>query len=213
METKETVIYLVRHGQSIGNLNRWILGHTDLDLTDVGYSQAEKCAEYMKEIKVDKIYASDLKRAYNTAMPHAKLRTLTPILTRELRELYFGDWDGVPVSDVSDSEMFISAWKNNFGTFKSPGGESVRHLASRVYNYILSIASENPGKSLMFVFHAAAIRAFWGRVSGIPCEVLAEKLPFPLNASVSVLHFKNGMFYPVMYSDASFLEEKPIPLF
>ena len=36
-----TKIYLIRHGESVGNLHRICLGHTDLDLTDLGFEQAK----------------------------------------------------------------------------------------------------------------------------------------------------------------------------
>ena len=54
---------MIRHGQSIGNLNRVYLGHTDWDLTELGYKQAELVCEYLKDEKIDIIYSSDLIRA------------------------------------------------------------------------------------------------------------------------------------------------------
>ena len=46
-------IILVRHGQSIGNQTRVFLGHTDLDLSELGYKQANATAEYLKNEKID----------------------------------------------------------------------------------------------------------------------------------------------------------------
>jgi broad specificity phosphatase PhoE len=201
----KTKIYIVRHGQSIGNLNRRILGHTDLDLTENGYLEAQKCADFMKETPIDIIYSSDLQRAYNTALPHAKIRSLLPIKSKELRELYFGDWEGVSVNSVEETELFKVSWREGFGTFTAPNGESVKALADRIYSFIFRKAMENEGKSMLFVFHAAAIRAFWGRISHIPCEILAQKLQFPINASVSFAEYENGEITPIEYSNASFL--------
>ena len=76
MAEKETKIYIVRHGQSVGNLTRTILGHTDLDLTDLGREQAQACARFLSEIRFDKIYSSDLLRALSTAKPHADMRNM-----------------------------------------------------------------------------------------------------------------------------------------
>ena len=39
-----TNIYVIRHGQSQGNLNDWFVGHSDIDLTGLGYEQAELTA-------------------------------------------------------------------------------------------------------------------------------------------------------------------------
>ena len=75
----KTLIYLVRHGESLGNAKRIYLGHTNLDLSDLGYIQANVTAQYLKGVKIDAIYSSDLLRAHNTALPHAQLRNLKVI--------------------------------------------------------------------------------------------------------------------------------------
>ena len=67
----ETKIILIRHGQSLGNAQKIYLGHTDLDLSDVGREQAHAAAEYFKDEEISAIYSSDLLRAYNTALAHA----------------------------------------------------------------------------------------------------------------------------------------------
>ncbi len=205
MNDLQTQIYLVRHGQSVGNLNRAILGHTDLDLTELGVEQAQKCARFLKETHVDAIFSSDLKRAYSTAREHAELRKMSIIRSFELRELYFGDWEGVRVADVEHTDLYSVSWKENFGTFTAPNGESVQALAQRVYSFIEKKAIENPSKSLIFVFHAAAIRSFWGKISEIPFENLARVLPFPDNASVSHAIYSHGKFTPLHYSINTFL--------
>ena len=207
MANKETKIYIVRHGQSVGNLTRTILGHTDLDLTELGHEQANACARFLSCVSFDKIYSSDLKRALSTAKPHADMRKMPIIKAVELRELYFGDWDGAPVASVADTKEFSEDWKAGFGTFSAPNGESVEALATRVYNYIINAARENEGNALLFVFHAAAIRSFWGKISKIDPRELGTKLPFPLNASVSTALYKDGEIIPKEYSNASFLEE------
>ena len=67
----KTKIYFIRHGESLGNAARKILGHTDLDLSELGYRQAFATAEHLKDIHIDVIYSSDLMRAMHTAEPNA----------------------------------------------------------------------------------------------------------------------------------------------
>ena len=67
----KTKIILVRHGQSQGNAIRVLLGHTDLDLTELGFRQAACTAEALRHERIDVIYSSDLKRAMSTARAHA----------------------------------------------------------------------------------------------------------------------------------------------
>ena len=62
-----TKFILIRHGNSMANTLRNFAGHTDAELSPVGEKQIKLTAEYVaKNYKVDKIYASDLKRAFNT---------------------------------------------------------------------------------------------------------------------------------------------------
>ena len=86
---------LVRHGESDANIKKIFAGHLDIDLTNRGYEQAELAAQYIREnYVVDKIYSSDLKRAYNTAKVIAKRFDLPIEALTELREIDAGDWQG-----------------------------------------------------------------------------------------------------------------------
>lgn len=199
----KTKIILVRHGQSIGNMTRTFLGHTDLDLSELGYRQAEATANRLKEEKIDKIYSSDLKRAMNTAIPHAKIRNIEVIPDKLLREAYVGLWEGMLVEDIINkwgSEFFTNEWKNNFGCFTFPGGESVFEAGKRFFNEINKILGENIGKTILISAHAAVIRSFWGIICGVEFNTLATKIPFATNASYSICYFENGKIIPFEYS-------------
>ena len=85
-------LYFIRHGQSLGNMKKTFLGHTDLDLSDLGYRQAECTAKYLNSISIDTVYSSDLLRAYNTCNEFLKLSGKTAVKDQKLREIYAGDW-------------------------------------------------------------------------------------------------------------------------
>ena len=55
--------------------------------------------------------------------------------------------------------------------------------------------------------HAAAIRAFWGKLTGIAPEELASALPFPTNASVSIVYFDGESLAAGEYSHADHLTD------
>ena len=203
-------IIIIRHGQSLGNLNRIFLGHTDLDLSDLGYRQAKATAEYLKNERIDSIYSSDLIRAYNTALPHAKIRGLSVIENKNLREAYVGAWENMHVDDILAKwgrEVFVDQWKNNFGCFVFPDGESTRAAGERFYRELISICSENEGKTLLVSSHAAIIRSFWAIISGVPAEEVSEKIPFPTNASYSIAYYENGKITPFSYSNDGHLAD------
>ena len=91
-----TTFIIVRHAQSVANLQKVFAGHYDIDLSELGYMQAEKAAAYIQEhYPVDKVYASDLKRTCQTAQPIAKLCNAELVTTPALREIFAGEWEGV----------------------------------------------------------------------------------------------------------------------
>ena len=198
----DTVILLVRHGESLGNAKREFLGHTNKDLSELGYKQAQLAASYLSSMKIDKVYSSDLIRAHNTASPHAKLRGIEVIDSCELREVYAGFWEGMRVEDIISqyNDIYCNVWRDNFGECEIPGGESIPHLTERIYREIKRIASSERGKTILIGCHAAAIRSFWGKITGTKPADLAAAYPFPTNASISVVYFDGVELIPGEYS-------------
>lgn len=207
IDMAKTVIYMVRHGESLGNATRTILGHTDLGLSERGYLQARLCANAIAGVKFDKIYSSDLLRAYQTALPHGELRGMEIIRDRGLREIYFGKWENVCVDDLLGCEAFTVGWRQHFGTFTPPEGEAVTALADRIERRVIEIARENEGKTLLLVSHAAAIRSLFGKLSGYTPDEWCEAFAFPTNASYSILEYDKDKLVPREYSCDSHISE------
>ena len=202
----EEKIILIRHGESIGNLKRIYLGHTDWGLSDVGREQAELAAKYFRDEKISAIYSSDLRRAYDTALPHARYHSLPIIPSEQLREIYMGLWEGMPIDTIRErwQDKFDIEWRQKFGECTPPGGEKVTDAAKRIYNKLLSIAREHEGKILVTT-HAALIRALWGYVNGLmPCD-WGESYFFPTNASASLLGYDGERLIPIRYSFDDYL--------
>ena len=204
-----TTIYVVRHGESVGNLHRICLGHTDLDLTDLGLMQAKKTADALENVDFSAIYSSDLQRAVHTAEPHAAKRGLDINTTTDFRELYFGTWENASVLMLKEKfhEQFMIGWRQNFGTFTAPEGESVVEMAERMARGLANIASKHLGEKILVTSHAAAIRALWGKISGYKPAEWADAYPFPTNASYSVIEYDGASLRPVSYSNDSHLGE------
>ncbi len=198
----ETKMILLRHGESLGNAVRRLLGHTDLDLSPHGYKQAEASATALANEKIDIIYSSDLLRAMNTAKPNAEMRGLSVLPDREFREIYLGEWEGMGAEAVIEKygDMYEVDWLGGFGTFRFPNGESTLEAGERFYKEAAKIAKENKGKTLLVAAHAAVIRAFFAKVLEIPPEEIATRLPFPTNASYSEVFFDGESFRAGKYS-------------
>ena len=209
MHTGKTTVYLIRHGESLGNLKSICLGHTDLDLTELGRLQAKMTADELSRVDFAAIYTSDLIRAQNTAAPHCEIRGIEAIKSAEFRELYFGEWENCSVEYLKEhyGEDFTVGWRQIFGTFTPPKGESVVNMAKRMAEAVKNAAESYLGTNILVVSHAAAIRALWGEISGLaPAEWASN--PFPSNASYSVVEYKNGTLYPISYSNDSHLGDK-----
>ena len=198
-----TRLLLVRHGESFGNMQRRFLGHTDMGLSERGRVQAERTADFLRGVHLDAIYSSDLSRAYETALPIAAAHNMGIIKDRELRELYVGSWEGFLVVELEEwfGNYFNEEWKHQFGTFRgAPGGESVQALRDRICSALLRIAKENEGKTVAVVFHAAALRAGFAHIAGIAPERVCQDLPFPNNASISVVYYDGERLVAGEYS-------------
>lgn len=197
-----TKLILIRHGESLGNAARRLLGHTDLDLSELGYRQAEATALFLKNEKIDAIYSSDLLRAYNTAVPNAKLHSLEIIPSVNLREIMLGDWEGKSVEEILEEygDMYEKEWLGAFGTFRFPGGESTMEAGERFYKECKRIAEENPDKTILITAHAAVIRSFYSMVMNIAPEEIVANLAYPTNASISEVEYKNGKFKKISFS-------------
>ena len=74
-------IYLVRHGETQGNLDDKAQGHLDVPLTETGRLQAKAVAERLNDIEFDAVYSSDLKRAFDTAKAITANRTQLQVRT------------------------------------------------------------------------------------------------------------------------------------
>ena len=199
-----TTLILVRHGQSVANAQHRFAGHSNFDLTDIGKEQARLAGEYLfKNFKIDAIYASDLKRAYHTALPTARLFGLGVEKREGLREIFAGEWETLTVDEIDEqyTEDF-AVWKNDFSNARCTDGESVTELYHRACREILSIAAENDGRTVLITTHATPIRVMQSFVETGNLDKMKD-IPWVANASVSELEYDNGSwrFGKISYDD------------
>jgi len=207
----KTKLFFVRHGFSVSNNARIFTGHMDIELTDTGKEQAEKCAVYFKDKNIDVIYASDLKRAYNTAAPIARELGLTVNPEKGMREIFAGDWEGTPFSElVVKYHEDYSVWLNDIGNAKCTNGESVKEFAKRIQSTVARIADENVGKNICIATHATPIRVICTLANGLPVERMAE-IPWVRNASINIFEYDGGKFIPITIDYTDHLGEFRTP--
>ncbi len=188
-----TKFLMIRHGESTANLERKFAGHYNAPLTDLGRRQAMATAEYIKRnYKVNKVYASDLDRAFTTGKAAADLLGLSVTPTSDLREIYAGEWEGVLYDDIKEAypDLF-GKWFGDTGNVRCPNGESVAELGNRVHSCMIRIAEENPDSTIVIATHATPIRSLQAITTYGSVDYM-NKVSWVSNASVSTVIYENG---------------------
>lgn len=142
-------VYFVRHGQTIWNVENKICGATDIALTELGHQQAIETGKKILEegIKADEILYSPLVRAADTAKHISEMTGIPARMEPRLIEQNFGKWESTP----RDGAEFSKA-KEEF-CCRYDGGESMLHLAQRIYNLLDDIKAQSDKKTYILVAH------------------------------------------------------------
>ena len=189
----ETIIYVVRHGFSLANAAKIFTGHTNVALSELGLKQASHVTEYFLDKKVDVIYASDLDRAYETVKGVAESKNLEIIKSKNLREIYAGEWEGKSFSELMEKYPDYSMWRTTVQNVRTTGGESVLEMANRVYNEVLNIAKTEMGKTVLIGTHATPIRALVAKIGGGSFEKMQDTPWFP-NCAIFKISYDGEKF-------------------
>ena len=203
-----TRIIMIRHRQSQANAQSRFAGHSDFDLSELGKQQAELAAKYLYEREpLDAIYASDLLRAHNTAVPFSKLYGL-PITDREgLRELFAGDWEGRTIDEIKEryTEDF-RVWREDFSNARCSGGESVAEIYARMIPEVLNLARENDGRCILLATHATPIRVTEAYSRGLSADRVHE-VPFVRNSAMNIFEYDGENLRLVMTNITEHLDD------
>ena len=167
-----TTLYLMRHGAIDRSEVDCFIGQTDSPLSREGRLQAHTWRIELENAAFIAVWASDLKRATETAEIIFEDRVKCVKNSRELREIHLGEWDGVPRDRVRKCHADLwHARGKNLADFRPPGGESFRDLQERVVAQVSRIETETPGK-VCIVTHAGVIRVLICHFLQIPLSNL-----------------------------------------
>lgn len=152
-----TRLILIRHGETDCNLKRVYCGASDPFLNDRGIWQSKRLAARLKDTAIDKVYSSDLKRAYETAgivFKNVRLEKL-----KDFREMDFGVFQGLRYEEVMEKYPYLYVkWVDNPAGVNIPGGESLEVLRERVIGGLTSVFSRHRGSTVAVVSHGGPIR-------------------------------------------------------
>ena len=184
-----TTLIFVRHGLSEANLAQIFTGQVEAELTPLGKEQAMRTAEYLREYPIDLIYASDLRRAVQTAEPTASMHGLEIVTDPLLREISAGEWEGQPYEVLRTRyPRSYALWLEDVGHAQPDGGERAVGLAGRVIAETDRIVRANRGACIAVFSHATPLRAMGCRWFGYPPDEMSRIRWVP-NASVSIAEY------------------------
>ncbi|MBX2810713.1 MAG: histidine phosphatase family protein [Myxococcales bacterium] len=199
-----TTLLLVRHGQTEWNAAGRIQGQTNSDLTSKGRAEAEAAATWLSasvppvnlwQHRPTAIYASDMDRTVQTAAPLAKALDITPILDPDLREMHFGELEGLSWIEAESKfpDLTEKLWGKPSPETQTPGGESRAEMHRRSAAAIARIATQHPKETIAIISHGGVIGHFLRHALSIPFTILP---PFSTaNGSIAVVIFSHGQFW------------------
>jgi alpha-ribazole phosphatase len=161
-------LYLARHGQIYGYEKGIICGFTDNPLTDIGLMQMERLSDRLRLNTITSIYSSDLQRSYRGAQIVARDHNARISKLSELRELNFGTWEGLSLSEVK--ERFPEEIKKRHSdiiNYKIKGGETIHDFSKRIIKCFDSIINNNHGKDILIIAHGGVNRIILCYLLGI----------------------------------------------
>jgi broad specificity phosphatase PhoE/ribonuclease HI len=155
-----TVTHLLRHGQTEHTPERRFSGSSDVPLSDLGRAEARAAAAYLGDRGIDVIVSSPLQRCRETAAAAADVLGLKADVDDDLRELDFGEWEGLTGEEVR--ERSPSAFRRWWGAtdVRAPGGESIADVSARVARARERILTRHAGRTVLVVSHVTPIKLF-----------------------------------------------------
>ncbi|MBQ9414075.1 MAG: histidine phosphatase family protein [Clostridia bacterium] len=203
-----TTIYLVRHCEARGNVDREFHGHFDSDITDNGRAQLKLLAERFRDIPIDGIVSSPLRRARLTAEAINTYHHLPIAFDDRLMELNGGLWERHSWPDLP--KLFPEsgeAWAKCPHLFEAPGGETMQQVYDRMSEALCDIAAANEGKAIAVASHGCAIRnaLCWAKSQDI---IHLGDTPWCDNTAVTTIAIEDGVPTLLGFNDASHLDSE-----
>ncbi len=174
------LLVIVRHGQSVWNLENRFTGDVDVDLTETGRREAHEAGKDLKEIHFDYCFTSLLKRAEETLqiiLQEIQQPGIPVKRDKALNERNYGDLQGLNKAEMAEKygQPQIDIWRRSYAV-RPPGGESLEDTAARVIPYYKKEIEPllKTGKNILIVAHGNSLRALMMYLENLSAEAIAE---------------------------------------
>ena len=165
-------IYIVRHGETNGNQKGILQGWTDEPLNEKGRELAVITAKALSDIRFDFAFSSPLSRALETGqivLKHNNQNKPQLVLDDRLREMNFGEWEGLGITPENfsiPSSSFNDFYINPFHFQNAPSGESIFDVCKRTAEFYQELIRrpELQDKTILITTHGFALRCLLQQV-------------------------------------------------
>jgi len=158
-------LVFIRHAET--DLAGTFCGHSDPPINLIGQAQIAEMISRLRAETFDAIYSSDLRRAVETAEPLARAFALPVIATYRLREIHFGDWEGLTWTEIEQRDpIYARRWIEAFPTLPAPNGESFAVFERRILDAVNHLCCLSQDKRIAVVTHAGVMRVVLQRLLG-----------------------------------------------
>jgi alpha-ribazole phosphatase/probable phosphoglycerate mutase len=151
-----TRVFFIRHAET--EMAGRYCGHSDPELNAQGRAQLTKLALLLSTETFETIYSSDLRRAKSTAQAIAAGRSTPRVLRPALREIDFGDWEGMSWEQIEQLDPdYAQKWMADYPNLPAPSGESFHAFETRILDEVSALLDRSRGP-IAVVTHAGVLR-------------------------------------------------------
>ena len=198
-----TIIYLTRHGETEWNIEKRLQGRGDSPLTENGIQRAKELRDRIKNIDIDVIYSSPIKRALNTANILRGNKNIDIVTDDRLMEMCFGDYEGkkIDIIQKENTNWDIKLIMQGNVEICSPNGENLKEVRERISKLMNKIIAENIGKSILIVTHGITLKAlmYYFKDEDVNSEVMGQATLTKIN-----IDEKNNFYIEFKNDDSHF---------
>lgn len=192
MSAETTTVIIVRHGETLWNVQGRYQGHGDSPLTTTGRAQAEAVGRRLQSVPADALIASDLGRTRETAAIISRHTGHIPAIDPRLRERSFGVLEGLTTEEIRKQHPTVFArLAVNDPEFVIPGGESLSQHYRRNIEFLKDWTAANTASTAALVAHGGTLDSVFRYAADIPLN--RPRCFVTTNASISI--FRYGLFF------------------
>jgi broad specificity phosphatase PhoE len=199
------ILILVRHGETLWNVEKVFRGRADVSLDELGIRQAELLSKYLSNWRLEAIYSSPVKRALDTANIIARYQNVAVRIAEGLTDFDFGEWQSLPEQEVMRLYPdLLNEWHSNPHKVRMPGGESLEDAKKRAVEVVNDVLSKHQG-SVALVSHRVVIKVLICYLLGLDNSHFRN-----INqdvAGITIFDYADGRFVLTRHNDTSHLRE------